>query len=69
MNSDSTLNYLILYSYNETWMADSVLIQHEIDTDPATEMEFENLKSAFGFLDSLITGTSEKSLRRIFEEV
>ena len=39
MDTDFTRNYLILYLYNETWMADSVLIQHAIDTDPETELE------------------------------
>jgi hypothetical protein len=69
MTSDSTLNYLILYLYNETWMADSVLIQHAIDTDPETEQEFENLKSILGFFDGLKAEPSDESVRKILELV
>ena len=69
MDTDFTRNYLILYLYNETWMADSVLIQHAIDTDPEIELEFENLKTIHGFFDGLEVEPSSKSLQKILDLV
>ncbi len=67
MESNFTQNDLILYLYNETWLADTVMIQDQIDKDPAVELEFESLKATMGFLDGLQAEPSKKCLNKIFE--
>jgi hypothetical protein len=61
----TTTNDLLLYLYNETKMTESVLIQKAIDNDPETEEEFEELKSAVSFLDSILEPPSPKCLDNI----
>ena len=65
MDSDFTRNQLILYLYNETWMADSVLIQRKIDHDPAVEMEFEHLKNILGKLDEAVVEPPAECLSEV----
>jgi len=67
MNSNSTQENLLLYLYNETWMADSVIIQHAIDSDPEIEEEFENLKLVCSLLDGIKISPSSKSIKKIME--
>jgi hypothetical protein len=65
MDESSTQNRLILYLFNETDMADSVLIQKEIDEDPEVECEFENLKATLNLFDLALTSPSKKSVQNI----
>ena len=67
MNKKSTTNDLLLYLFNETQMAETVLTQLAIDFDAATEQEFEEIKAAFALLDSLLESPSEKCISRIME--
>ncbi len=65
MDPDFTRNQLILYLYNETWMADSVLIQRKIDHDPAVEIEFEHLKEILGKLDDSVVEPPDHCLAKV----
>lgn len=65
MDESSTQNRLILYLFNETEMADSVLIQKEIDQDPEVECEFENLKATLMLFDNALTAPSQKSVQNV----
>jgi len=65
MDESSTQNRLILYLFNETEMADSVLIQKEIDEDPEVECEFENLKTTLMLFDNALTAPSQKSVQNV----
>lgn len=65
MDESSTQNRLILYLFNETEMADSVLIQKEIDEDPEVECEFENLKATLMLFDNALTAPSQKSVQNV----
>lgn len=65
MDSNITNEKLILYLYNETDMLDSVLVQKQIDHDPETECEFENLKASLHLLDEAMIRPSQRSVNRI----
>ncbi len=65
MGKTSTTNDLILYLYNETPLTETVLIQKDIDTDPATEAEFESLKKAQHLLDCMLERPANSCLRSI----
>jgi hypothetical protein len=69
MDPDFTRNQLILYLYNETWMADSVLIQRRIDHDPAVEIEFEYLKEILGKLDDAVAEPSADCLSKVMSYI
>jgi len=65
MNETSTTENLILYLFNETAMAESVLIQREIDHDPAVEGEFENIKKAVSLLDKALISPSKECISNL----
>jgi hypothetical protein len=65
MDKTATTENLILYYYNETPLAETVIIQKEIDHDPETELEFEILKSAMQKLDDLLCFPSQKCVDSI----
>lgn len=65
MKKTSTTLELLLYLYNETKMTESVLIQKAIDNDPETEEEFEEIKAALSYLDSILLSPSKKSVDNI----
>lgn len=65
MSQTSTTEKLLLYYFNETEMTDSVLIQRHIDYNPEVEVQFENIKMAFGFLDSILMKPSDKCISNI----
>lgn len=65
MDESSTQEKLILYLFNETEMADSVLIQKAIDEDPEVECEFENLKATLKLFDTSLTAPSQKSVQNV----
>ncbi len=65
MNKNSTTNALLLYLFNETQMAESVLIQLAIDYDAETEQEFEDIKATFSLMDKLLEAPSEECVNSI----
>ncbi len=65
MNKTSTTEKLVLYLFNETAMAESVLIQRAIDNDDEVEMEFKNIKRAFRFVDRILVDPSPASVQNI----
>ena len=65
MKKTSTTIELLLYLYNETKMTESVLIQKDIDHNPETEEEFEELKAAVANFNRLLESPSEKCVNRI----
>ncbi len=67
MNKTSTTEKLVLYLFNETAMAESVLIQRAIDNDDEVEMEFKNIKRAFRFVDRALVDPSPASVNRILQ--
>ncbi len=67
MSITATTEHLILYYFNETALTETVLIQHEIDTDVDTEIEFENIKETFRLVDRALCDPSKKSIDRILQ--
>jgi hypothetical protein len=65
MSKTATTENLILYYFNETALTESVLVQREIDQDPETEAEYENMKRSFRFVDQALCDPSRKSVERI----
>lgn len=65
MSKNSTTNDLILYLYNETLLTKTVLIQQDIDHNPHTAEEFEDLKRARALLDQLLQRPSEHCIDNI----
>lgn len=67
MSETSTTEQLFLYLFNETGLTDTVLIQHDIDTNPETETEFENIKMAFEYVDKALMAPSSRCLTNILK--
>lgn len=65
MNETSTNENLILYYFNETDLAKTVMVQRAIDVDVVVRDEFEEIKSVFSTLDELISMPSEHSIDSI----
>lgn len=65
MNETVTLDQLILYLYNETEMADTVLIQQSIDRYPEVAEEFQHLIDARNLINSSLLHASKKSINTI----
>ena len=52
MYESSTTHDLILYYFNEVELADTVLIQHEIDHNPETEENFQEIVQVMDHIDN-----------------
>jgi len=65
MSETSTTEQLFLYLFNETGLTETVLIQHDIDTNLETETEFENIKMAFEYVDKALMAPSPQCLSNI----
>jgi len=65
MNKITTLNYLVLYLYNETKMTDTVLIQNAIDTNHEIAETYQDLKDAKALINETVMTPSQKSIQTI----
>jgi hypothetical protein len=65
MSKTSTTDNLILYYFNETAMAETVLVQNAIDIDVVVRDEYEEIKSTFDILDECIATPRQSSIEAI----
>ncbi len=65
MNEHVTPEKMLLYLYNETEMADSVMVQRSIDNDPAIEQEFNLLAKARKMLNRIEMHASPDSIASV----
>ena len=65
MNQISTLNYLVLYLYNETQLMDTVLIQNAIDTNHEIAETYNDLLAAKALVHETLMTPSQKSIQTI----
>lgn len=65
MNKINTLNYLVLYLYNETKITDTVLIQNAIDTNQEIAETYQDLKDAKALIHETLMTPSQKSIQTI----
>ncbi len=65
MNKITTLNYLVLYLYNETKITDTVLIQNAIDTNQEIAETYQDLKYAKALIHETLMTPSQKSIQTI----
>ncbi len=65
MNQISTLNYLVLYLYNETQLTDTVLIQNAIDTNHEIAETYNDLLAAKALVHETLMAPSQKSIQTI----
>lgn len=65
MSKISTTDNLILYYFNETAMAETVLVQNAIDIDVVVRDEYEEIKAAFDILDECIATPKQSSIEAI----
>ncbi len=65
MHTNFTLNNLILYYFNETEMADSVLTQHDIDCNAETEEQYNEIVNTMDYIDYHMISPSSKTISNI----
>lgn len=65
MPSNSTHDDLILYYFNETAMAESVLTQKDIDCNPETEEQYEEIVRTMDYIDNHMINPSTKTISNI----
>jgi hypothetical protein len=65
MHKYSTLNDLILYYFNETEMAESVLTQKDIDCNPETEDQYQEIVKTMDYIDNHMISPSSKTISNI----
>ena len=67
MYLNSTTENLILYYFNETDLSDTVLTQHEIDTDPDVEDEYQSIVTTMDLIDQSLLCPSRNVVGNILE--
>lgn len=67
MDENSTHEQLILYYFNETGMADSVMVQKEIDTHQEVKEEYRHIVEVFDHIDKIVMSPSEKTINSILD--
>ena len=65
MHTNSTLDDLILYYFNETEMSESVLTQKDIDCNPETEEQYEEIVKTMDYIDNHMISPSSQSISNI----
>lgn len=65
MYNSFTTNDLILYYFNEVELADTVLIQHEIDNNSETEENYQEIVQVMDHIDQCMLNPSESVIKNI----
>ena len=65
MQKSSTLDDLILYYFNETDMTGSVVTQKNIDSNPETEEQFDEIVRTMDYIDNHMISPSAKTIANI----
>lgn len=65
MYESSTTHDLILYYFNEVELADTVLIQNEIDHNPETEENFQEIVQVMDHIDNCMVNPSASVIKNI----
>ena len=65
MQKSSTLDDLILYYFNETDMTGSVVTQKNIDSNPETEEQFDEIVRTMDYIDNHMISPSAKTISNI----
>jgi hypothetical protein len=67
MYLNSTTENLILYYFNETDLSDTVLTQHEIDTNAEVEEEYQSIVTTMDLIDQSLLSPSSNVVDKILQ--